>query len=380
MPSQPHSLPEGVETRVRGAVDMLHEIQAELEERGQDWMATKLSYVAGGLTNLCAFPPRADACRSKVVGEVRQTLEGIAGMVSAARSGGEFVADQKELVGRLKIIEEAARYRLASLDSYTETCDHEFVSPDNELVEANGWEVCFRCGKLKPPDSYTEQGDDLNASYGEIDAEMAFGSKQESLEFRVNTAIGIFGPYSQERAEQVHREALDACGPESRPPVIEFREVGPWRDNERGECASEFQVPASSYTEQPWVCGCPEERWTAEKRRGNRTCDACGEAIVPPKPYTEQPEQEELCERCKGVGRIAFGAADKVCPDCKGTGKNQPGQPEGKSDREELTMIALALNNQGIVDTEGVTPERGVELLIEQLYKQRPNEGESDAT
>lgn len=39
-------------------------------------------------------------------------------------------------------------------------------------------------------------------------------------------------------------------------------------------------------------------------------------------------------------------------------------QPES----EELTMIALALKNQGI---EGVTPERGVELLIERLYARR---------
>lgn len=36
---------------------------------------------------------------------------------------------------------------------------------------------------------------------------------------------------------------------------------------------------------------------------------------------------------------------------------------------EELTMIALALKNQGI---EGVTPERGVELLIERLCNQPP--------
>jgi hypothetical protein len=43
--------------------------------------------------------------------------------------------------------------------------------------------------------------------------------------------------------------------------------------------------------------------------------------------------------------------------------------PSGEATaKEELTMIALALYNQGIEDC---TPERGVELLIERLYAQR---------
>lgn len=42
--------------------------------------------------------------------------------------------------------------------------------------------------------------------------------------------------------------------------------------------------------------------------------------------------------------------------------------PAQENANEELTMIALALKNQGI---EQVTPERGVELLIERLYAQR---------
>jgi len=52
--------------------------------------------------------------------------------------------------------------------------------------------------------------------------------------------------------------------------------------------------------------------------------------------------------------------------------QDREGLEEALEDREfvdeELTMIALALKNQGI---EGVTPERGVELLIERLYHQR---------
>lgn len=40
-------------------------------------------------------------------------------------------------------------------------------------------------------------------------------------------------------------------------------------------------------------------------------------------------------------------------------------------DTETLTMIALALNNQNVVDTDDVDPERGVELLIEKLYAWR---------
>lgn len=41
--------------------------------------------------------------------------------------------------------------------------------------------------------------------------------------------------------------------------------------------------------------------------------------------------------------------------------------------QEELTMIALALKNVGLpeLDAEPVTPERGVEILIEQLVRLR---------
>ena len=30
-------------------------------------------------------------------------------------------------------------------------CDHEWADPENEKVISNGWEVCVKCGDLKPP-------------------------------------------------------------------------------------------------------------------------------------------------------------------------------------------------------------------------------------
>jgi len=53
------------EERLRNSVSKLHEIQAELEERDESWMATRLSYVAGGITNLCAYPPRTLASQEQ---------------------------------------------------------------------------------------------------------------------------------------------------------------------------------------------------------------------------------------------------------------------------------------------------------------------------
>lgn len=32
-----------------------------------------------------------------------------------------------------------------------EDCEHDFVNPANAIVEDNGWEVCLRCGLLRPP-------------------------------------------------------------------------------------------------------------------------------------------------------------------------------------------------------------------------------------
>ena len=46
--------------------------------------------------------------------------------------------------------------------------------------------------------------------------------------------------------------------------------------------------------------------------------------------------------------------------------RSQSSSEVGEGRNEELTMIALALKNHGI---EGVTPERGVELLIEEAYR-----------
>ncbi len=74
--------------------------------------------------------------------------------------------------------------------------------------------------------------------------------------------------------------------------------------------------------------------------------------------------------KCHSIIQSA-GPLGYVCEDCgKAWDLDQWTQRPEKPAREELTMIALALKNQGI---EGVTPERGVELLIERLYAQRPH-------
>lgn len=48
---------EAATRRIRVAIDEMHSIMAELEKRDQAWIATRLSYVAGGLVNLLAYPP-----------------------------------------------------------------------------------------------------------------------------------------------------------------------------------------------------------------------------------------------------------------------------------------------------------------------------------
>lgn len=79
------------------------------------------------------------------------------------------------------------------------------------------------------------------------------------VEYRVNDALGIHGPFTdQVAAEQVFEACIAGRSEDTeiRRPVIEFREVGPWRDNEYGDRASEFQVPSP---EQPE--GGDEEDW-----------------------------------------------------------------------------------------------------------------------
>jgi hypothetical protein len=68
----------------------------------------------------------------------------------------------------------------------------------------------------------------------------------------------------------------------------------------------------------------------------------CGEDVI-------LSDWDELCGRCKGVGRVAFGAGDKICPDCDGDGK-WPG-PWEHTDEEtgrEVTMTREAGMTVGV--------------------------------
>ncbi len=56
------------------------------------------------------------------------------------------------------------------------------------------------------------------------------GGEETTIEYRVNEADGIHGPVSHERAVQIHRYISEHEEPPPRPPVIESRCVGAWRE------------------------------------------------------------------------------------------------------------------------------------------------------
>jgi hypothetical protein len=64
----------------------------------------------------------------------------------------------QEIHGDALAIVEWTDIALAPSAEAGDECDHNFVNPENEAVEDNGWEVCTKCGLLRPPPS-AEAGD-----------------------------------------------------------------------------------------------------------------------------------------------------------------------------------------------------------------------------
>lgn len=88
--------------RIRAAIDEMHSIMRALEECDQAWQATRLSYVAGGLTNLLAYPPATG-----------QEEDGVPAALTFQRWAREKRRQAKDFVGPAK---EQARWFAKGLD------------------------------------------------------------------------------------------------------------------------------------------------------------------------------------------------------------------------------------------------------------------------
>lgn len=320
-PSQPTSLPEGVERYEIGEPEerggpLRRHLETPMEPDPQGEWVKHSDHVAA-----------LSACRSKVVGEAKKACEepihALASTIGRARvqlddhhPAGEELEDAAEAMKRL-------RDGLASLDSYTEQGEddpHSWALVD-EADDSEG-EVCLKCGAQRDKSGRLAERATTTGGWPSPDCSLVAAATD------LEATLAKLPADDQKRYREYEESVLRARGFTVAPSYTEQPEQEERdRDQEEDDRRHIEGLRKTAEAQKQSACG-------FEQIAGQQNAELADhlEREWFPRAVEAEPEQED-CERCGGDGdlrreRQEEGGVTLLCPDCNGTGKKQPGQPE----------------------------------------------------
>ncbi len=308
---------------------------------------------------LSDLPKIEAACRSKVVGEVRESL---AQLITEDESCECEPGDGG--IGTIRCtFHRFADRLLASLDSYAEQPQDQEVRSDDadQGPVGRSGDAAAVHGAQRPGEPGTEGGPGAGADpsparsrtrSAELDPACPYTEQPEQEKGCDGTGKITFikGLAEDAKFKVVDCPGCSRCRLASALRTVEQQQRRADSEQERGNRLEEELEKAVEALQ--WIkcdaadCASSEPKAIVETVHSISltTLRDLGRDEAPRK----QPEQED-CERCGGEGWLSSGetGGDHLprCPDCNGTGKKQPGQPEEENSGQNWMQTSLALQH-----------------------------------